>query len=110
MRLPFGRDPTVQGDHADDLQAVVVERGLEVGHRAAALEKLRDLVVPGLDRLVPGPPGDLDLFEEGGRSDRAGVQAIGEVVHASSPPKGPVSWYRGRATSGKYTIPASSAR
>ena len=88
------RDPAVQRDHADDLQAGVGEGPLQLGHAAALLEVGGDLVVPGLDRRIAGLAGDRDLLQQGRRPDRAGVEAVDEFAHGRSS-AGPV---RGRSS------------
>ena len=58
---PLRRDPAMQGDHADDFEPGSGQGALQLGKTAALLEIGRDLVVPGLDRLVAGLARDLDL-------------------------------------------------
>ena len=57
---------------------------------APLLEVGRDLVVPGLDRLVAGLAGDLDLLQQGRRPDRAGVEAVNKFAHGRSLSSRPV--------------------
>ncbi len=76
---PLRRDPAVKRDHADDLEARVGQRSFQLGETSPLLEIGRDLVVPGLDRLVAGLAGDLDLLQQGRRPDRAGVETVDET-------------------------------
>src|SRR5262249_52360179 len=77
--------PVPQRDHADDLQAGVVERLPQFGELPALAQIRGNLFIPGLDRLIPRPARDPDLLQEGGRLDRARVQAVGEFGHKASP-------------------------
>src|SRR5690606_34938969 len=45
------------------------------------LQMLRDLVVPELNRRVADPAGDPHLFQQGRRTDRAGIEAEREWGH-----------------------------
>ena len=52
-----------------------------LGAVPALLEIGGDLVVPGLDRLVSGLAGDLDLLQQRRRPDRAGVETVEKLAH-----------------------------
>ena len=89
MLVSLGCDPTVQRDHADNLQSRVGQRAFQLGDASPLLQICGDLVVPRLDRLVAGFAGDRYLFQKRRRPDRARVQAVDELAHRCDPLSGP---------------------
>src|SRR5437763_13219646 len=96
---PVIDNPLRETDGAGHLQTAIAQALAEVLQTAAVLDMLLDLKDPRLDRLIPGPRGDLDFLDKLPflPVDRAGIQAVAKRFAVS------LLLRRGRSGSGGQT-------
>ena len=86
--VPFGPlagtgrlEPALEINGGGDLQPFALDRGANIGERASLREMGVDIVVPKFDGAIARPTGDLDLLEDGDRTNRARIEAVEKVGH-----------------------------